>query len=1398
MVTKIKPYRIRDVNEPEEWNSLQYNDPNTFVRWEGGGWGWEYTAGEWISIWQWLDYSAMRWPCDFWFHVPTRDEAQFILGIAQRSNSQLPWSWVKAPNNGFIKFQNPNIYASWTRWTCTASGNTGEDHHTNAYMLCYDNSGYTPDQPLAPTDKSYWCWVRAFKDNPVIPDDTWTIIWQNQRWAFYWNETLGLITAHNTDNNQYVTLQDKNVGATNVGDNWLYFQWGNNQWFTSASAATSTTKVDASWYEPSTYAADPINTSYDWSSEENDNLWGWVTWAVTIENVITNTGVLSVNWETWHVTVASPDMSNYLAKNNTTAFTPTWDYNPSTKKYVDDKFATLMGLGKFLSLWDSSTWLPISFPLTIPYTYHTWDYFMIETVASGWGTNYRPDGSSYSGTASSVTESETVQRWDFYIYDGTVWLFASNHGWSVSFSNIAGQPTDNANLAAALNQKQNKLIAGTDLSITPGTEIFTLPTWYTQLDYIALDGVWYFNTGVTLADTDKLDITFTTSPDYTGTYFLWGKNGSAGTTIWFISPSANLIQWNERPTSVSIPVWTRVFMQLESGKVVYTALGTTVTKTFTGWSVSSTWACLIWGAWEDTLSNVDSRRFYGYVHKRQILDNTDTLRFNWVPCKNSSDQYWFYDTVSNTFIQSAVTATITWWPEANPSDIISFTNVSRYIKNTATGDGSITIWSSNPAPWNNWVNIWPWSYSAWYAVWIGSGAYANWGYGVAIGTSSSAANTSAIAIGRWAKAQALNSISIGRDATTSGLNWIAIWKDAKNSSAYAIQLWKGTIGGASNEYQFYVGFDGINQNWKMLDGTTWLIPDARLSSNVQTVSNLVTTLTWADDTHYPSAKAVADAITSAWGWDMLKNTYDPNNVEADAFDYRNFTNTPTIPTKTSDLNNDSWFITWISSNDVTTALWYTPANNANLWTAATKNTWTSSWNVPVLDSNWKLANSTLPWVALTDTFTVSTSSDLITLSSAEQWDLAIVTSENKTYVLSQAPYSTASNWKQILSPTWWVTSVNGQTWAVTLSIPTKTSDLNNDSWFITSSALPTKISDLINDSDFLENKATGTSSLTVLGTETARTQATNVGALSQATANYWTALWSYSQANGSHAVAIWNYARTTWQYTIQLWKGTTSANNKLYAGFESNNYELLDGTTWKIPNDRLNIDATPTASSTNAVTSWGVYSAISAINWTIIAATAPLSPTEWMVWYDTTNDVLKTYDWNQWNECWSWWWDTSNVKAFYLTWTTWSSNIEIAQWIFDWENAGKTAVINYSNRLYIKVEWSWTYMKFMSMDSQWNTTSWYSKYTKYYIQININWSSVISIQAWNDAYWYLKVWYDYSTPYTPQYDWSPATKKYVDDSVSVVSGDSGVTYTIKVSNSDPTSWTASNIITLVP
>ena len=39
-------------------------------------------------------------------------------------------------------------------------------------------------------------------------------------------------------------------------------------------------------------------------------------------------------------TLNAPDMSNYLSKTNTTSYTPTSDYNPATKKYVDDAISS--------------------------------------------------------------------------------------------------------------------------------------------------------------------------------------------------------------------------------------------------------------------------------------------------------------------------------------------------------------------------------------------------------------------------------------------------------------------------------------------------------------------------------------------------------------------------------------------------------------------------------------------------------------------------------------------------------------------------------------------------------------------------------------------------------------------------------------------------------------------------------------------------------------------------------------------------------------------------------------------------------------------------------------------------------------------------------------------------
>lgn len=134
-------------------------------------------------------------------------------------------------------------------------------------------------------------------------------------------------------------------------------------------------------------------------------------------------------------------------------------------------------------------------------------------------------------------------------------------------------------------------------------------------------------------------------------------------------------------------------------------------------------------------------------------------------------------------------------------------------------------------------------------------------------------------------------------------------------------------------------------------------------------------------------------------------------------------------------------------------------NLPTLWTAASKDVGISAWNVPILDANWKLDSSIVPSTWVMTSYTVTNKSDLTTLTTAVKWDIWIVTSENKTYILSNDPYSTLSNWTELLFPTGSVSSVNWFTWAVNLTTgyiqesnnnlfvsPTEKATWNNKLW----------------------------------------------------------------------------------------------------------------------------------------------------------------------------------------------------------------------------------------------------------------------------------------------------------------------------------------------------------------
>ena len=124
------------------------------------------------------------------------------------------------------------------------------------------------------------------------------------------------------------------------------------------------------------------------------------------------------------------------------------------------------------------------------------------------------------------------------------------------------------------------------------------------------------------------------------------------------------------------------------------------------------------------------------------------------------------------------------------------------------------------------------------------------------------------------------------------------------------QWWWGWGGGAGDMLKSVYDPQNINADAFDYDNFT-NTPDL---SWYQTKSNLVTDLTSPDDTHYPSAKAVADAISWGWSWDVI---WPASSTDWDIvlFDWA-----------TWKIIKDSWV--WLSSKLDASAL-----SNNNYWWA---------------------------------------------------------------------------------------------------------------------------------------------------------------------------------------------------------------------------------------------------------------------------------------------------------------------------------------------------------------------------------------------------------------------------------------------------------------------------------
>lgn len=177
--------------------------------------------------------------------------------------------------------------------------------------------------------------------------------------------------------------------------------------------------------------------------------------------------------------------------------------------------------------------------------------------------------------------------------------------------------------------------------------------------------------------------------------------------------------------------------------------------------------------------------------------------------------------------------------------------------------------------------------------------------------------------------------------------------------------------------------------------------------------------------------------------------------EAFSGSYDDLTDKPTIPTKTSELQNDSGFITGVSWNDVSGKPTFATVATSGDYDDLLNKPTIPTVDYPVTDvqvdgvsvvSN-KVASITMPTVP-TKTSDLDNDSDFITSSALSGY-------ATETWVENKG-YLTSVSWSDVSGkPTFSTVATSGSYTDLTdkPTIPTKVSDLQNDSGFITSSAL---------------------------------------------------------------------------------------------------------------------------------------------------------------------------------------------------------------------------------------------------------------------------------------------------------------------------------------------------------
>ena len=157
------------------------------------------------------------------------------------------------------------------------------------------------------------------------------------------------------------------------------------------------------------------------------------------------------------------------------------------------------------------------------------------------------------------------------------------------------------------------------------------------------------------------------------------------------------------------------------------------------------------------------------------------------------------------------------------------------------------------------------------------------------------------------------------------------------------------------------------------------------------------------------------------------------------------------------------------------------------------------------------------------------------------------------------------------------------------------------------------------------------------------------------------------QTAGDVAAAIEQLApHWVWEWVLTLQKNSSTIDTFSANAVQNKTINITVPTTVAELTD-----ASDYVTDTELSTTLEDYATKDYVDWNVIHSwpTAPSPAVEWMLWYDTVNDVLKVYDWTQWNLTWKVYssWTGINVDNTNDTISnTWVLSVNGSTWAITW------------------------------------------------------------------------------------------------------------------------------------